>query len=50
MNILITGIHGLLGSALFSLYLFYEEIFWIAPVYVSNAEMMISRIMKGDGD
>ena len=36
--------------ALFSLYLFYEEIFRIAPVYVSNTEMMISRIMKGDGD
>ena len=39
-------IHIFLGSALFSLYLFYEEIFRIAPVYVSNAEMMISRIMK----
>ncbi|MGG6549126.1 UNVERIFIED_CONTAM: hypothetical protein NY100_27295, partial [Prevotella sp. 15_C9] len=36
--------------ALFSLYLFYEEVFRIAPVYVSNAEMMISKIMKGDGD
>ena len=32
------------------LYLFYEEVFRIAPVYVSNAEMMISKIMKGDGD
>ena len=30
--------------------LFYEEVFRIAPVYVSNAEMMISKIMKGDGD
>ena len=36
--------------ALFSLYLLYEEVFRIALVDVSNTEMMISRIMKGDGD
>ena len=36
--------------ALFFLYLLYEEVFRIAPVYVSNTEMMISKIMKCDGD
>ena len=41
---------GIILFALFSLYLFYEEVFRIAPVYVSNAEMMISKMMKGDGD
>ena len=36
--------------ALYSLYLLYEEVFRIAPINVSNTEMMISKIMKGDGD
>ena len=30
---------GIISFTLFSLYLLYEEVFRIAPVYVSNAEM-----------